>query len=197
MIEEKRINNQEEKEEGEKKKEVKEVRFKRIVLFLVLSLLLCETSFLYEQYQNLREIGSKFEVVIEDFAREKDIKKIGLTKERLRTVAELRLRKEGMTIVDEKNREIPADEKSEIPMVYINVNVVGLAYNINLMICEDVVLKRPSSVTWILAPIWGRSITGTHGGRSEEIISSLNMLLDGFFNDYYKANPKEKKEVRE
>ena len=167
------------------------MRFKRIVLFLVLSFILCETNLSYEQYLHLREVGSKFEVAIEELRKE-DIKKIGLTEERLRTVAELRLRKEGMTIVNEKSRKVPAEgERHEIPVVYVNVCIVGPAYNIDLMICEDVVLKRPSSVTWIFAPTWGREITGTHVGDSEKIISSLNQLFDSFFNDYYKANPKE------
>ena len=69
------------------------MRFKRIVLFLVFSLLLCETNFLHAQHKALRNIGSKFTIVIEDFPRKREAKKIAPTRERLRTVAEMRLRK--------------------------------------------------------------------------------------------------------
>ena len=160
------------------------MRLKRIVLFFVLILLLCETSFLYEMYETLRNIGSKFEVVID----EEDPKKIGPTKERLRTVSELRLRKEGITIAGEASLEIPC--------IYVIVSVVGSAYNINLMIREWVELKRLPSPKWILVGIWSKDFTGIHARDPEYIVSSLNILFDEFFNDYYKANPKEKKEAR-
>ena len=133
----------------------------------------------------MRNIGSKFEIIIEDFARKDDAKTIGLTKERLRTVAELRLRKEGITIVDEASREIP--------IVYVSVIVIGLACNVELRIYEWVGLQRLPSPKWILAAIWEDAQIGTHGGDPEFIVSGLNKLFDTFFNDYYKANPKEKK----
>ena len=164
------------------------MRFKRIILFLVLSLLLCESSFLCEGYEDLKNIGSKFEVIIEELARKDDVKTIGLTKERLRTVAELRLRKEGMTIVDKASLEIP--------IVYVSVIVVGLAYDINFLICEWAELRRLPFTKGILATIWAEGATGTHGDDSEEIVSGLNTLFDEFFNEYYKANPKEKKKMR-
>jgi len=157
------------------------LRFKRIVLFLVLSLLVCETSFLYEQYEALKNIGNKFEVKID---LSEDAKKIGLTEEKLRTVSELRLRKEGMTIVDETGLEIA--------IVYVNVIVVGTAYHLNLLICEWVVLIRPYA-KWALVATYMQEGSGTHGGIPEWIVSSLNKLFDEFFNDYYKANPKENK----
>jgi len=160
---------------------------KRILLFLVLSLLLCETSFLYEKYEALRNIGNKFELLIEDFARD-DAEKISLTKERLRTVAELRLRKEGMLIVK---------EGLEIPMIHVKATVVGLAYEVSLTIYEWAVLTRfITPFKWTIVATWWGSIVGNHGGDSDEIISRLNELFDTFFNDYYKANPKEKKEAR-
>lgn len=168
------------------------MRFKRIILFLVLSLLLCESSFLCEACEDLKNIGNKFEVIIEDFAKKDDVKTIGLTKEKLRTVAELRLRKEGMTIVDKASLEIP--------IVYVNVIVIGQApaYHINLIICEWVELKRLPFTKGVMAALWARGVRA-YGENSEEIVSNLNILFDEFFNDYYKANPKEarKKDGRE
>jgi len=161
--------------------------FKRIVLFLVLSLLLCETNFLYGQYKALRNIGDEFCVIIADFPRKEAFKKIGLTEERLRTVTELRLRREGMKIVTEK------EVTYKTPHIYIGVTVVELAYSIHLRICEWVGLQRLPSPHWTIAAIWDQGFTGIHSGQPEFIVSSLNKLLDEFFNDYYKANPKENK----
>ncbi|GAI32249.1 unnamed protein product [marine sediment metagenome] len=150
------------------------------MLFLVLSFLLCEPTFLYEDYEVLKDIGSKFTITIEG-----DAKKIGLTEEGLRTIAELRLRKEEITIVDEASREIP--------IVYVNINMVGPVYNVDLMIYDWAELKRRPSPNWTLVAIWTQGETGIHGEDAEWIVSSLNELFDSFFNDYYKANPKEKK----
>lgn len=158
------------------------MRFKRTMLFLVLSFILCETSFLYENYEMLENIGNKFRVTIEYL--DEYAKKIGLTEERLKTVAELRLRKEGITIIDEYSREIP--------VVYVRVQMVGTACNIDLKIHEWIGLPRfYPSWKWILVPIWSDSMLGSNIGNPETIVSSLNKLFDNFLNDYYKANPKE------
>ncbi|MBA7629545.1 hypothetical protein ES703_37044 [subsurface metagenome] len=167
------------------------MRLKRIVLFFVLILLLCETSFLYGQYKALRNIGNEFGIIIADFPRKEDFKKIGLTEERLRTVTELRLRREGMKIVTKK------EANYKTPHIYIGVTVVELAFSVHLRICEWVELKRLPFPHWTIAAIWDQGFTGIHSGQPEFIVSSLNILFDEFFNDYYKANPKEKKEVRE
>ena len=160
--------------------------FKKILLFLLFILLVFGTDFLHGgNWQNLRNIGSKFEMIIE--ALDKDAEKIGLTENRLKTVVELRLRREGITIVD-------VSSDLEIPYVYINVNVVGNAYNVKLDINEWVDLERIPVSRGCTATVWEVFITGTHGGKSENIVDSLNILFDDFFNDYYKANPK-KKEV--
>ena len=157
------------------------MRFKRIVIFLFLNFLLCETSFLYGQFTNLINIGSKFKIIIEDL--NEDAKKIRLTEERLRTVVELRLRKEGIIITDEVSLEIP--------IVLVSVTMVGSAYSVTLMIAEMVKLKRLPPPHWTLVSPWVKAITGTHIGDPEQIVSSLNRLFDIFLNDYYKANPKE------
>ena len=160
------------------------MRFKRIMLFLVLSFLLFETSFLCGGYKELRNIGSKFMVLIEHL--DEDAKKIGLTEKRLITVTELRLRREGITIVP-----IDVEASYKTPYVYVNVNIVGRAYNVSLEIHEWVDLRRIPIAHGCVATIWNISRTGTHGEDPEHVISSLNKALDEFFNDYYKANPKE------
>jgi len=163
------------------------MRLKRIVLFLVLSLLLCEISFLYG-HENLRNIGSEFVVLIG--RADENGKKIGLTKNRLRIVSELRLRKEGMKVVAEKDAS-----PIKIPNIHVSVHVVGTAFHVELRVIEWVGLMRLPTAIGGPAFTWEQGITGTHGGDPEFIVSNLNKLFDDFLNDYYKANPKEKKET--
>jgi len=163
------------------------MRFKKIIVFLVLNFLFFGTNFLHgETWKNLRNIGSEFEVAIEYLP--KDAKKIGLTRNRLITVVELRLRREGITIIDISKSDF------EPPLVYINVNVVGKAFNVSLNIYERIQLKRIPGSQGLSANVWQINQTGTHADDPEYIVSALNKLFDDFFNDYYKANPK-KKEV--
>ncbi len=105
---------------------------------------------------------------------------LGLTENRLQTVTELRLRKEGIKITG------PQD-----PTLYVNVNVVGKAYHISLEIKELLDLIRIKN-SCLVVVTYNKGFTGTHGNKPEFIVSSLSILLDIFLNDYYKANPKKK-----
>jgi hypothetical protein len=116
-------------------------------------------------------------VSIEDLSD--DAIKIGLAKERLQTVIELRLRKEGIKIV----------EPLFSPYLYVNIRVVGRAFHVYLSIREGVILERDKTIS-CLATTWWHGSTGTHTDNPEFIVSSLSELLDFFLNDYYKANPK-------
>ena len=133
----------------------------------------------------LENIGNKFEVLIERLSE--DAKKIGLTKERLRIVIELRLRKEGMIIIG------PSDDP-DIPVVSVNVNVVSTAFNVELCIKELIEIQRKPSPVLCYVVTWGVGRTGTHGNDSEFIVFSLSKCLDFFLNNYYKANPKKEVE---
>ena len=162
------------------------MRLKRIVSFLVLSFLLCETSFLCGGYEELGNIGDKFCVLIEILGRSEA--KIGLTEKRLRTVTELRLRREGMKVVTEVTRKTP--------FIYVNFRVIGQAYHVTLEIHEWVELERIPITHGTIATTWNKAFYGGHERDPERIVSGLDQLFDAFFNDYYKANPKEK-EARE
>ena len=109
---------------------------------------------------------------------------LGLTKNRLRTATELRLKREGIKIGKEQEMI-----EGHIPYLYVRVNVLGIAFNIELNICENVVLLRDKSVK-CNSITWDNSTIGFHGRDPEYIVTSLNHLLDKFLNDYYKANPK-------
>lgn len=121
--------------------------------------------------------------------------KIGLTRERLKTITELRLRREGIIIKTEKDISVIDESRGNIPIVvpilYVNANVGDRAYSIDLEIQEAVRLERDPSII-CLATTWVTGIMGTHGKKQELIITALSELLDDFLNDYYKANPKKK-----
>ena len=153
----------------------------KIFLFCLLNLLgsglsLAQEPGVYDKSEVLKGISS-FEVVVEQL--HKDSNDIGLTKDRLITVTELKLRREGLL----------SSGGLLSPYVYINVNVVGVAFSISLEIHDMVQLVRDPSIIKT-ASTWDTSTTGTHGGDPEYIVTALNKLLDIFLNDYYKANPK-------
>lgn len=135
-----------------------------------------EQEFITEEWRLLKGID-KLSIIIEYL--DEDAIKIGLTEGRLRTVTELRLRKEGIKIT----------EGSSTPWLYVNINVIRGAYNIDLKIFDSVIIPRLQNVS-IYASIWSTGIVGTYSDHLEYIISSLSAGLDKFLNDWYKANPK-------
>lgn len=128
------------------------------------------TSIEAEVLKDLDEI----KIVITD--PEEDTK-IGLNSNRMRTVTELKLRKEGIKITEES-----------ICILYINTTIVGNAFCVSLELHEIVKIFRLD--IFYLTATWQKVMLGTHGNEPEYIISALGKLLDEFLNDYYKANPK-------
>lgn len=104
---------------------------------------------------------------------------IGLSRERLITVVELKLRREGVKVVEAINT----------PYLYINVLVLKNAFNIRIELTEKVKIKRLNRIHYAVVT-WGTGATGIHGDDPEYIVSGLSSQLDKFLNDYYKANPK-------
>ena len=169
--------------------------FKKIIVFLVLNFLFFGTNFLHgEDVSNLTNIGNKFIVVIENLSE--DAIKTGLTNKRLRTVTELKLRREGITIEDRDIKGLPIEDGIKkllyTPFFYVNVHVVGVAFHARIQVAEWIELKRIPISQGCTAVIWSKGFTGSHGGDPEFIISGLNQIFDEFFNEYYKANPKKK-----
>lgn len=167
------------------------------VLLLILSVIILsnwlftEVDFPDVDYKVLKGIDG-FEILIE--VLNEDAIKIGLTRKRLKTVTELALRREGITVVEYKGGVKTTEELlkfSRTPFIYVNVNVSGRAFSVKLELKERVVLERDESIS-CTATTWDQLITGIHGGNSEFIVSALKELLDYFINDYYKANPKKR-----
>jgi hypothetical protein len=108
----------------------------------------------------------------------KDGMKIGLTAEKIRTTAELSLKREGIVIA----------KTVMYPCLYIKINVTEYAYSIRVEMREEATLTRiPLSFR---VTTWYAESAGTHGGDSSPIIAALEERLNGFTNDYHKPNPK-------
>jgi hypothetical protein len=152
--------------------------FSAIISLFLLFLPLCFSG----QTPDIRSAPLKgiknMDVVVEDLTQA--AAGIGLTRERIQSVTELKLRREGISV--------PSAFSFVLPYLYIRINVVGKAFSIDVSLKEDVTLKRDASIT-CGAATWSRNATGV-SGDSPYIIQGLQEILDEFLNDYYKANPK-------
>ena len=164
------------------------MRQRKVLLLFIFALFIYKGAFSNADYEVLKGIN-RLKVSIE--LLDDEARKIGLTRDRLKTITELRLRKEGITIFERgSDITIKAVRKSlNTPTIYVNVLVVGNAFHVYLAIKERVSLHRDESIQG-RATTWNEGATGHHGNNPEYIVSSLSIQLDYFFNDYYKANPK-------
>ena len=169
----------------------------KVLLLFICVLFIHKGAFSDEDAKVLKGIDS-VRIMIENLPE--SATKMGITYSRLRTIVELRLRREGITIItgrttktlEELGYEKYIEELEKLgntPWVYVDLSVVGMAFHIELVIHESVILRRDKSIGCI-AITWNNSTTGTHANDPEFIVSCLGKLLDVFLNDYYKANPK-------
>ena len=100
------------------------------------------------------------------------------TREKIQTTTELSLRREGIVV----------GNSITDPCIYIKIAVIGSAYSIRVEIREGATLTRIP--IFFTVTTWYAESTGTHGGNSSNIIVALQERLNGFLNDYFKANPK-------
>ena len=123
----------------------------------------------FELFNNCEPFG----LLVESLGR--DAKKIGLTEESITMAAESRLRSARIY-----------DPYTGVPYLYINVNVVGHAFSMNVEFNKRVLAEwtkeRFPASTWI-----ARS-TGTHGSDATYILSSLSSKMDTFLTQYLRVN---------
>ena len=100
---------------------------------------------------------------------------IGLTKERLQSAAESRLR--GARLYSERIVD---------PYLYVQVTVVGGAFSVQTRYVKRVF--DPASNQNGGATTWMQSITGTHVQNVENIVSGLLRLVDQFLTEYLRVN---------
>ena len=111
-----------------------------------------------------------------------DAGSMGLTKDRIQTRVELRLRSAGL---------IPGKASSKSKTyLYVLIGVVRKAHSISVRYRRGVSFitgdqqYRKSATTWNVASV------GTHGGEAAYIINALDKYLDEFLNEYLKVNQK-------
>ncbi len=153
--------------------------FIRILVFLCITSLGWAQSSKIESLRGLRAIS----VVIEDLGPDEE--SLGLTKSRLQTRVELRLRRSGITVLEDA-----------IPFLYVNINVkktsTGLyAVATEVSLKQQVYLVRDSSIE-ITGVTWNVASVGTVGENrlARSILDHVGKYVDEFANDYLAANPR-------
>ncbi len=178
------------------------MKYKKILLLLFFGLFVWKGIFseiLDPDVKTLKGVD-KVHIIINRL--NEDANKIGLTEDRLKTVVELKLRRERIEIIDQYS-DLPqtedvvgikkyleeSDKWINIPGISICITVVASAFNVDLEFLQMVKLRRAPHIS-CTATTWDANITGTHTNDPEFIVSALSQLVDKFLNDFYKANPK-------
>lgn len=104
-----------------------------------------------------------------------DAADIGLTRERIQTIAESRLRAARLY-----------DEDVLSPYLHIHVRVLSRSFSIEIAFKKR--LFDAESAYCGAATTWNRSGLGTHGGAASYILQHLSELLDRFMLDYLRVN---------
>ena len=114
------------------------------------------------------------DLVVGNLDDDEDAVEIRLTKAQLQTAAESRLRSARLY------------DAAETPFLFVNVNVVGRAYSIDVEYHKWVFDLASGESIW--APTWISGGAGTHGGRAAYILSSVSQHLDEFLVEYLRVN---------
>ena len=104
-----------------------------------------------------------------------DAEEIGLTKERIQTAAESRLRAARLY-----------DAEAADHFLYVNVNVVGRAYSIGVGYRKW--LHDEALDIGGMAETWNTGSAGTHGGGARFILQDVSEHMDRFVVEYLRVN---------
>ena len=117
-------------------------------------------------------------IVVEDLSQaEKDL---GLTRERIQTKVELRLRQAGIR---------PRSQIGPSHYVYVRVSALGAMFHVDVKFDRFAEFTLPNGESYsMFVTTWTSSAMGTHGRDSEYIIGIVDQGLDEFLNEYPKAN---------
>jgi hypothetical protein len=132
-----------------------------------------------KESQNGLEIYNYKRVNLQIMGLDEDANRIGLTRERIQTTCELRLRQAGLE---------PAIRIS--PYLGIFVNVVGSCFHLSIQFKRNIYFIADDHWYKILGVTWSCEINGEHGGVPESIIRAIDECLDKFLTEYLKANLK-------
>jgi len=119
-------------------------------------------------------------VLVEELSA--DARRIGLTRDRIQTRVELRLRSAGLT---------PGKGSSKnAAYLYVRVKLGGSAYSAAVEYKRQVVFITGNRRYVYTATTWESANIGTHARSVVYIMNGLDKLLDEFSNAYLKANQK-------
>ncbi len=112
-----------------------------------------------------------------------EARSIGLTRDRIQTRAELRLRSAGLTPGNDFSKNGTA--------LHVNVNVIGDAFSIAVEYKRRVEFTTGNRRYRHVAMAWDSGTTGTHSRTGAVyIMNALDRQLDKFLNAYLKVNQK-------
>lgn len=125
-----------------------------------------------ERFELFNECRSMY-LIVEDLSD--DATDMDLTEQRIETIAESHLRAARLY-----------EALGLGPFLYINVNVVGPAFN--LLVEYRKPLYDPASETTRSAATWRSGAAGTHGGDAGYILQAVSEHLDRFVLQYLRVN---------
>jgi hypothetical protein len=163
---------------------------KRIFTMLLLVLIfLVVPKQVFSQYdwsfRDLRGFDSLFVLV---YPLDSDLEQAGLTRKQIETDVEIKLRKAGFKVNDNKE---PGDNRPALEIkVRSLLNSNGLfTYSIQTSLSQKVILHRDNSVNGLNATTWTENALGTVGRDNvRSIRDTVSDHVDKFFNDYLKGN---------
>ena len=104
---------------------------------------------------------------------------IGLTKDRIESRVNIRLRQVNLR---------PVTDSDRLSHLYINFTVIDQSYNIQLNFVRVVSYNAGDVEYYTPASVYSRLFSGIYPQNSEDIISGLDQLLDVFISAYLNAN---------
>ena len=126
----------------------------------------------FDRFKLFNECGP-MNLVVEDY-EEAGWADIGLTMDRIQTMAESRLRAARLY------------DATALPYLYVNVLVVGVSFSRS--VAYNKTLYDPASGEANYAITWELDSAGTHGGDAGFILQGLSERLDRFILEYLRVN---------
>ena len=127
----------------------------------------------YDRFRLFNECGP-MNLVVEEYKDDADWTDIGLTVDRIQTMAESRLRAARLY------------DATGFPILYVNVNVEARGFSLNVNYRKW--LYDPVSDESFDATTWTIGGAGTHRGDAGFILQGLSEYLDSFILEYLRVN---------
>lgn len=123
-----------------------------------------------------------------------DAEKAGVTRARVRTEVELRLRQAGIRVLETQSEQ---SEAPGTPCLTVNLNVLAasladqppLVFSVLVELKQRCVLERDAGTT-AMATTWKTGCVFRGGVLREQASEVVGEMVDDFLNDYLAVNPK-------